>query len=121
MTTHLSDNNSSCVGNGRNSRALFQKRELTEFWGKLCEFGEKLGEFALAYKDRLRGTTKLSPRNSVCAKNSLSSVFETVLSETVFGLCLSVGLWTWAFDICVWCEVLIFAEGALLAPLFTKN
>ena len=29
--------------------------------------------------------TELSPRNSVRAKKSLSSVFETVLSETVFG------------------------------------
>ena len=30
--------------------------------------------------------TELSPRNSVRVKNSQSSVFETVLSETVFGL-----------------------------------
>ena len=40
------------LGNGRNtvSRVLFQERELTEFCGKLGEFGEKLGEFALAHK-----------------------------------------------------------------------
>ena len=40
------------MGNGRNtvSRVLFQRRELTEFRGKLGEFCEKLGEFALAHK-----------------------------------------------------------------------
>ena len=40
------------VGNGRNtvSRALFRKRELTEFCGKLGEFCEEIGEFALAHK-----------------------------------------------------------------------
>ena len=40
------------LGNGRNTvlRVLFQKRELTEFCGKLGEFCEKLGEFALAHK-----------------------------------------------------------------------
>ena len=40
------------IGNGRNtvSRVLFQRRELTEFYGKLSEFCEKLGEFALAHK-----------------------------------------------------------------------
>ena len=40
------------VGNGRNtvSRVLFRRRELTEFDGKLGEFCEKLGEFALAHK-----------------------------------------------------------------------
>ena len=39
------------IGNGRNtvSRALFWKRELTEFCGKLGEFCEKLGEFAWAH------------------------------------------------------------------------
>ena len=39
-------------GNGRNtvSRVLFRRRELTEFYGKLGEFGEKLGEFAFAHK-----------------------------------------------------------------------
>ena len=39
-------------GTGRNtvSRVLFRRRELTEFYGKLGEFGEKLGEFALAHK-----------------------------------------------------------------------
>ena len=38
------------IRNGRNtvSRVLFRKRELTEFCGKLGEFWEKLGEFALA-------------------------------------------------------------------------
>ena len=40
------------LGNGRNtvSRVLFRTRELTEFWGELAEFCEKLGEFALAHK-----------------------------------------------------------------------
>ena len=40
------------LGNGRNtvSRVLFRRRELTVFWGKLGEFCEKLGEFALAHK-----------------------------------------------------------------------
>ena len=41
------------IGNGRNtvSRALFRKRELTEFCSKLGEFWEKkLDEFALAHK-----------------------------------------------------------------------
>ena len=39
------------LGNGRNtvSRVLLEKRELTEFCGKLGEFGDKLGEFALAH------------------------------------------------------------------------
>ena len=40
------------IGNGRNtvSRVLFRRRELTEFYGKLGEFGEKLGEFAFPHK-----------------------------------------------------------------------
>ena len=40
------------IGNGRNtvSRVLFQKRALTEFCAKLGQFGEELGEFALAHK-----------------------------------------------------------------------
>ena len=40
------------LGNGRNtvSRVLFLRRELFEFYGKLGEFCEKLGEFALAHK-----------------------------------------------------------------------
>ena len=64
------------IGNGWNtvSRVLFRKRELTEF----CE---ELGGLALAEE-----LTELSPQNSARAKNSLSSVLETVLSETVFGL-----------------------------------
>ena len=46
------------LGNGRNtvSRVLFRKRELAEFGSKLDEFCEKLGEFALAHKYRLKGT-----------------------------------------------------------------
>ena len=46
------------LGNGRNavSRVLFRKRELTEFWGKLGEFCEKLGESALHKNFTLRGT-----------------------------------------------------------------
>ena len=40
------------MGNGQNtvSRVLFRKRELTEFYGKLGEFCEKLDEFAFAHK-----------------------------------------------------------------------
>ena len=40
------------VGSGRNtvSRVLFRRRELTEFWGKLGEFCEELGEFAFTHK-----------------------------------------------------------------------
>ena len=40
------------LGIGRNtvSRVLFQRRELTEFCGKLGEFCQKLGEFAFAHK-----------------------------------------------------------------------
>ena len=40
------------LGNGRNtvSRVLFRRRELTEFYGKLGEFCEKVGEFTLAHK-----------------------------------------------------------------------
>ena len=43
----------SCIGNGRNTvlRVLFQQRELTA-----NSSAEKLDEFALAHKDRLRGT-----------------------------------------------------------------
>ena len=57
------------IGNGLNtvSRVLFggeiNSLNLTEFWGKLGEFCEKLGEFALAHKD----LTEFSPRNSVRA------------------------------------------------------
>ena len=64
------------VGHFYRKRAEYMFREycfgeenslsLTEFCGKLGEFCEKLCEFALAHK-------------------SLRSVFETVLSETVFG------------------------------------
>ena len=40
------------LANRRNtvSRALFRRKELTEFCGKLGEFCEKLGEFAFAHK-----------------------------------------------------------------------
>ena len=48
------------LGNGWNtvSRVLFRRRELTEFYGKLGEFCEELGEFALAHK-------KQAERNSL--------------------------------------------------------
>ena len=46
-----------------------RERELTEFCDKHNEFCERLGKFALAHK----------------TKNSLSSVFEAIRSETVFG------------------------------------
>ena len=58
----------------------------TEFWGKLGEFCEKLGEFALAHKYKAeRNSLSSLPRTRCGPKNSLSSVFETVLSETIFG------------------------------------
>ena len=65
------------MGNGRNtvSRVLFRKTELGESCDKLSEFCDKHANH------RPRDWA----RNSVRAKNSLSSVFETVLSETVFG------------------------------------
>ena len=58
---------------------------LTEFYGKLGEFGERLGEFAFAQIIGWEELTEFAPRNSVSPENSLSSVFETVLPETVFG------------------------------------
>ena len=47
---------------GRNglSRVLFWKRELTEFCGELGEFGEKLGDFALACKKKPAERNSLS-------------------------------------------------------------
>ena len=75
------------LGNGRNtvSRVLFRRRELTEFYGKLGEFCEKLGELWCT-NSRLRGTHWVRyPELSEPQKNSLSSVFETVFPETVFG------------------------------------
>ena len=53
-------------GNGRNivSRVLFRKSELTEFYGKLGEFCEELGEFAFAHKYKIE-------------RNSLSSLPRT--------------------------------------------
>ena len=56
------------LGNGRNtvSRVLFRKRELTEFCGKLGEFWEKLGEFALATQIKgWKELTEFAPRNTV--------------------------------------------------------
>ena len=55
------------LGNERNtvSTALFRKRELTEFCGKLGEFCEKLGEFALAHK-------YLAERNSLSSLPGLA-------------------------------------------------
>ena len=56
-------------------------------WLKLLgEFCEKLGEFALAHKYLAeRNSLSSLPGTQWAQKNSLSSVFETVLSETVFG------------------------------------
>ena len=77
------------LGNGRTtvSRVLFRKRDLTEFCSKLGEFCEKLSEFAFGTQIIGREElTEFSPQSSVRAKkNSLSSVFQTVLPETVFG------------------------------------
>ena len=53
------------------------ERELIELCANHGEFHEKLGEFALTH-ERLRGT-----QIGESQKNSLSSVFETALSETV--------------------------------------
>ena len=87
------NDSSSPVGSRRNtvSRVLFRRKELTEpHWVVLQQarwvLRKKLGEFALAHK-------KLAERNSLSSlpgtrwaqKNSLSSVFETVLPETIFG------------------------------------
>ena len=79
------------LGNGRNavSRALFQKRELTEFLGKLTDFLQKKNRW-VRFCTQITGweeLTELSPRNSARATNLTEfGVFETVLSETVFGL-----------------------------------
>ena len=75
------------IGSGQNtvSRVLFRKRELTEFCGKLGEFCDKLGEFALAHKQKKAERISLGslPGTRSKPKNSLSSLCETVLSETV--------------------------------------
>ena len=59
------------LGNGRNtaSIALFQRRELTEFWGKLGEFCEKTRwvRFGPQIKGR-KELTEFSPRSSARAK-----------------------------------------------------
>ena len=69
-------------------RLAVSERELTEFCGKLGEFCDKLGEFALA-DNQLVGWEELTlsslPGTRQGQQNSLSSMFETVLSETVFG------------------------------------
>ena len=67
---------------------LFRKRELTELCGKLDEFRKDPGEFAVAHKSYADKSSLSSlpgtPRPSE-PKSSQGSVFETVLSETVFG------------------------------------
>ena len=76
------------VGNGRTtSRVLLcLERELTEFCGKLGEFCEKLGAFAFARKKKAeRNSLSSLPGARRGPKNSLSSVFESLPSETVFG------------------------------------
>ena len=79
------------LGNGRNtvSRVLFRRRELTEPHWVLGQTRWVLrktrwvcfGAQIICWEE----LAELFPRNSVGAKSSLSSVFETVLSETVFG------------------------------------
>ena len=52
------------LGHGRNtvSRVLFRKGELTDFYGKLAEFCDKLCKFAPTHKCWLKGTHRaLSP------------------------------------------------------------
>ena len=64
---------------------LSSKRELTEFCAKPAEFGEKLGEFPL-HDTEIKGWNELpefSPELGEAQKNSLSSVLETELSETI--------------------------------------
>ena len=77
------------IGNGRSTvlRALFRKRELTEFCGNLGEFCKKNSVSSLICTQVIgrEELTELSPQNSARAKNPLSSAFETALSETVFG------------------------------------
>ena len=66
-----------------------EKRTHNEFGCKLGEFCERLGGSHWHTHTHIIGReelAELSPRNSVMAKkHSLRSVFETVLSETVFG------------------------------------
>ena len=65
--------------------------EVTEFCGKLGEFCENLGEFLGSQIIGWKDLTELAPQNSVSPqKNSLSSVFETVLPKTVFGPFLKI-------------------------------
>ena len=61
------------------SRVLFRKRELTEFCAKLSSARNSVRSFR-----QTNNTLSLEQRSSVRAKNSRSSVLETVLSETVY-------------------------------------
>ena len=75
---------------GRELRADFYRVLLTEFCGKLGEFCQKL---VSSLRTQIKGweeITEFSTRNSVRAKKVTefgvwSSVFETVLADTVFG------------------------------------
>ena len=68
-------------------KSTVRERELTEFCVKLGEFCKKRGELAVPHtNNRPRGAHQArSPELGKALKNSQSSVFETVLSETVFG------------------------------------
>ena len=78
------------LGNGQKtvSRALlFRKKELTELLNELPGLCNKNSARLLLHTTkRLREShiTEFSPRSSVRGKDSLSSAFEAVLSETVF-------------------------------------
>ena len=75
---------------------------------------------------RLRGAhevTEFSPRSSVRAKNSLSSVFETVLSETVFGPSPILGQQTWKDVVLQWwyCFFIKFAAEFSASALVLRS
>ena len=79
------------LGNRRNtvSRVMLRRRELTEPHWVLGQTGWALRKTRwVRFGTQIIGweeLTEFAPRNSMSPKNSLSSAFETVLSETVFG------------------------------------
>ena len=62
-----------------------ERTHFTEFCGELGEFCEKLGEFAFGHNRRGANSLSSLPETRRALTNSLSSVFETVLPETLFG------------------------------------
>ena len=91
---------------------------LTEICGKLGEFCENKNSVSSHWhtNNRLRRTHWALPRNSVTAENnSLSSVFEAVLSETVFGLFRNINS---TFPMSSNIVSLIFGHGLLASLSF---